>query len=119
MTRPRVITVAYWALAVFFLLGLVGATVSALADNYPSHWRFIIWWAALAGAHLARLPLVPVIWCAFLFDAFDTIMLWMYAAQGGLFPFLIFPLLILPLTIYLWVRGQYSFTYFSKGAQNG
>jgi len=119
MTRTRFSTFAYWLLALIFAWGLIGAIVGALDDQYPSHWRFIVWWSALLVSHLARLPIVLLLWLAFLFDAFSVLMSWIYGTQGGLLPFLILPLLILPLTYYLKKSGQYSSKYFSKGVPNG
>ncbi|PTX57183.1 hypothetical protein C8N43_1849 [Litoreibacter ponti] len=119
MSWPHFSTVTYWGLAAIFVVGVILATGSAFAETSPTHWRFPLWWLALAGTHLARLPVVPLIWLAFLFDAADGFMLFLYAAQPGADPFsllvVLSPLIILALTVFIWWRGQYSRLSRSKG----
>lgn len=114
MTLPRPSTVIYWLLALFFAWGLALAVEGALKENYPTEWRFSVWWVALLGTHLARVPLPPILWFAFLFDAFNGYMMFMYAAQApGIF--LLFPLLILAAILFVWRRGHYNRMTPSKG----
>ena len=116
MTMPRFSTIIYWVLALIFTLGLISAVGSLFEPLYPIHWRFPLWWAALLGTHILRYPLVPAIWFAFLFDAFDGFMTFMYATQASpeLF-FIMLPILILALTILVWAQGQYHPLSRSKG----
>ena len=106
MTKTPISTVTYWALAVIFALVLVWAVVGLVVNFEAMHWRYALWWLAIAGTHLYRSPFVIVIWVAFLFDLFEPMMRFLYATQTTGVAFLLAPVLILGLLIYLWRRDQ-------------
>lgn len=119
MTRTRASTITYWALTIVFALVLMWTVIGLFVDGQGVHWRYVIWWVLILGAHLARTPILIVIWIAFLFDLFDPMMRFLYASQGPEIPFLIIPFLILAPLIYLWRRAQYTRSNFSEGDPNG
>ncbi|MDA9208552.1 hypothetical protein N9O61_06700 [Octadecabacter sp.] len=108
MTKTPISTVTYWVLAVIFALVFVWAVVGLVVNFEAMHWRYALWWLAIAGTHLYRSPLVIVIWVAFLFDLFEPMMWFLYASQAVAVPFLLAPILILGLLIYLWRRDQFK-----------